>query len=145
LDTVVIAELFGRLKANKYGWSTAIPAEFGTFFGTQLTIEFETRPIPSKGRPPEVSDSEKELARTILLHLDDILQETERRFEAYNTEFDPDSTIQVSKPNIWISRDQAEETQPNRWAVVIGAKGAPDFGWHVEFNGIEYHEIWAGD
>ena len=145
LDTAAIAQLFDRLAADKYGWRATLPAEFGTFFGVQITIDFETRPLPAKGRPPKVNDGEKELARIILLNLDDVLQEAERRFEAFNTEFDPDSTIQVSKPHIWISRGEAEEIQPNCWTLVIGAKGAPDFGCHIEFDGLDYREIWAGD
>lgn len=49
----------------------------------------------------------------------------------------------VSDPHIWIN--QAEEVRPNAWTLVIGAKGAPDFGFHVEFEDVEFQEIWAGD
>lgn len=80
----------------------------------------------------------------ILLQLRDVVREAEQHFENYNMT-NPDAKGLVSEPHIWIARDAIEEHGPNRWAFVTGTKSAPDFGWHVEFDGTEFREIWAGD
>jgi hypothetical protein len=144
MDVATISQLLEGLKRTKYGWRVTLPIEFGNLFGVQLAIDFQTRPVPERRHPPEVNEGEKNLAKIILLRLRDVLREAEQRFESYNAN-DPEAKGLVSNPFIWIDRDAIEEDGPNRWAFVIGAKGAPDFGWHVEFEATECQEIWAGD
>jgi len=144
IDVAAIAQLLEGVKRTEYGWRVLLPIEFGNLFGTQLAIEFQTRQVPERSPPPEVNKGEKDLVKTILLRLRDVLREAEQHFEDYNRA-NPDAMGLVSKPHIWIDREAIVEDGPCRWALVIGAKGAPDFGCHVEFDGTEYKEIWAGD
>jgi hypothetical protein len=142
MDNPDIEKLLGGLRPTKYGWIALISAEFGGFFGTSITLEFETRPIPQVGAPPEPSEDERYLARTILTNLIVILQEAERRFETYHSEV-PEALSVIANPHIWINR---EEPKGHRsWTFVVGAKGAPDFGCHIEFDGVIFRDIWAGD
>jgi hypothetical protein len=144
MGVAAVSELLEGLRQTKYGWSVPLPVESGNFLGAQLIVEFQTRPVPERRAPPGVNEGERELATKILLGLRGVLREAERRFESYNSDT-PDAMGLVSKPHIWIDRDTIEAEGPGRWALVVGAKGAPDFGWHVVFEGIECREIWAGD
>jgi len=144
MDVATVAELLKGLEQTKYGWRMTLPRECRNFFGVQLAVDFQTRLVPERPPPPEVNEGEKELARTVLLRLRDVLRLAEQRFESYNST-NPDAIGHVLNPHIWINRESIEEDGSSRWALVIGAKGAPDFGWHVEFDGTECQDIWAGD
>jgi hypothetical protein len=145
MDSRAITQLLGDLKRTKYGWRAVLPVEFGNFFGRPVGIDFQTREVPERRPPPAVSESEKELVRTILLRLREVLQEAERQFEQYNAGADPPAVSMVADPQIWLHREDAEVAHPTRWALVVGARRAPDFGWHLEYDGTEFREIWAGD
>ena len=138
-----IAQVLDDLKPTKYGWRAMLPAEFATFFGVNVAIVFSTRSLPQRSRPPEVSEGEKALAGSILLDLIRVLQEAERNFEIFNIEV-PEAMSLVSDPHISIYRSEAKESRPNAWELVVGVKGSPDFGFHVEFEGVEYRGIYAG-
>jgi hypothetical protein len=121
-----------------------LPVEYGTFFGVGVSIDLQTRSFPEAGEPPKVNANEKALVKSILSNLIPVLQEAERNFEIFNTQA-PEAMSLVSDPHIWIDRSRGEEGQPNEWDLVIGVKEAPDFGFHIEFKGLEYRGIWAGD
>lgn len=145
MDTTAISQLLTSLKPTKYGWRAPLPNELANFFGVPVAIEFETRSLPESSWPPEVTEGEKALDQSIFLQLRDVLQKAEREFESSNAERDPYAMGRVSDPHIWILRDEAGVAQPTLWTFVVGAKDAPDFGWHIEFDGIECRGIWAGD
>jgi hypothetical protein len=145
IGDVAITRLLKTLERNEYGWQVLLPVEFGNFFGSQVAIEFQTREIPNRRPPPAVSEGEKELARDILLRLREVLREAERRFKRYNAGTDPPATSLVSRPHIWIQRGEIGVAHPRRWALVVEAKDATDFGWHLEFDRVKFREIWAGD
>jgi len=142
MESADIERAICGIRSTQFGWSASIPAEFGTFFGVSITLVFETRPIAQVETPPVATKEEQDLARTILTHLIAILQEAESRFEAYHSQV-PEALSLVARPRIWIYRE--EPKGPHFWTFVVGAKGAPDFGCHIEFHGIEFHDIWAGD
>jgi hypothetical protein len=52
----------------------------------------------------------------------------------------------VNNPKIWLGMDY-ETKRPwgnNKWSVVVGVTESEDFGWHIEFEGTEFIEAWAG-
>ncbi|MDA0767019.1 MAG: hypothetical protein O3A92_09375 [Verrucomicrobia bacterium] len=46
------------------------------------------------------------------------------------------------RPKLWLP---AEVENEREWALVVERRDWPDFGWHLEFHGVEFREIWAGD
>ena len=76
--------------------------------------------------------------------LPQILDEARKQFIKYTAKKDPEAGEQVREPHIWINRDELEEEEnPERWTFVIGREDSPDFGYHIEFDGLTCLEIWS--
>lgn len=135
-----------NLTEHDYGWEGILPEELGRLFGQPIGIEIETRPVSEDGPPPLVSQEERALAKRIIADLPQVLAEAEKQFSRYTAKKkDPDAFEQVREPHIWINRDELEEEEnPERWTFVIGREDLPDFGYHLEFDGLSFLEIWAG-
>ena len=141
-----IATLLGDLRATDYGWHAEIPPAIATLSGLPIGIEIHTRLVPQPDQPPPpVSSVETDLARLILSSLDEIVADVHRRLVDYVSDYEPAALERVMHPHVWISRETLQGTGASRWAFVIGARDNPDFGYHVEFRGVESLEIWAGD
>jgi hypothetical protein len=52
----------------------------------------------------------------------------------------------VNNPKIWLGMDYKTKRPwgNNKWSVVVGVIESEDFGWHIEFEGTEFIEAWAG-
>ena len=67
----------------------------------------------------------------------------EAQFTSYNAKTAPHVSFHVREPHIWIHR---ESIAPGTlWSLVVGLQEAPDFGYHIEFDGPTCTDIWAGD
>ena len=132
-----------RLLPDEYGWVATVPAAFGTFQDVPIHISIHTRSNPNDAPPPCPSDTELSLASKVLGALDSVLHESIMRFSKYSDTHDPDAQHHVSNPHIWIDREFIE--MGTRWAFVVERDDAPDFGYHVEFDGVTCLGIWAGD
>lgn len=134
-----------NLTEHDYGWEGSLPDDVGLFFGQPIGIEIETRPVSEDGPPPPVSRDERMLVRKIIAELPQVLTEAKKQFIRYTAKKDPDASEQVREPHIWINRDELEEEDnPERWTFVIGREDLPDFGYHIEFDGLTCLEIWSG-
>lgn len=145
VDPQAIAEALATLRRHGSGWRGALPTTFGTFFGHTLGIEIETRST-GRGAPPPVNPQELDLARTILAGLPGVLPNAEQRFADYTAGREPLARDRVREPHVWISRDDfADYPSSGRWTLVVGRSDAPQFAYHLVFDGLEFVEIWAGD
>jgi hypothetical protein len=75
--------------------------------------------------------------------LPSVLHDAQAEFTSYNAQLDPAAASHVRHPHIWISREWIENG--SRWAFVIERDDAPDFGYHVEFDGYRCLGMSAGD
>jgi hypothetical protein len=65
----------------------------------------------------------------------------ETELTAYAEKLEPEFRSVLRDPRIWLD---AERDDGISWTFVIERTDWPDFGYHVEFKGIEFVEIWAG-
>ena len=114
--------------------------------GHPLSIEIETRSVPSDTPIPQLNHDESVLIELILDNIDHCANETLAKLEgdeSYQRLSEADARI--ANPHIWISREKMSEEGMQRWTMVIGVDVNADFGWHVEFDGLKCLEVWAGD
>jgi hypothetical protein len=57
-------------------------------------------------------------------------------------EFPEELGTVFGNPKLWLSADVEDERE---WTLVVERSDWPDFGWHLEFHGVEFRELWAGD
>ena len=114
--------------------------------GHPLSIEIETRSVPSDAPIPSLNDRESELICLIVDNIDHCINESlsKLRNDASYQRLN-EANAQVANPHVWISRERTDEEGPQRWALVIGVDVNPDFGWHIEFDGLKCLEVWGGD
>ena len=114
--------------------------------GHPLSIEIETRSVPSDAPIPSLNDRESELICLIVDNIDHCINESlsKLRNDASYQRLN-EANAQVANPHVWISRELTDEEGPQRWALVIGVDVNPDFGWHIEFDGLKCLEVWGGD
>ena len=115
-------------------------------FGQPLSIEIETRSVPSDTPVPKLNDQESTLIALIVENIDHCINESltklqdDESYQRLN-----DANARIVNPHVWISREMMHEEGMQRWTMVVGMDVNPDFGWHVEFDGLKCLEIWAGD
>lgn len=149
MDESAIDHLLANLSADHSGWSGVVPVEAGTFLGHPIELAIQTRGLDmsifdgvEQSPPPPADERILSLARQILADLPQVLAIAEREYEDYEEDrFDPSL---VSDPNIWLSCE-FEEDGPERWAFVVGRTDWPDYGVHIEFDGLDFHDCWASD
>jgi hypothetical protein len=132
-----------ELQPNPYGWGCELPAPF-RFFGRTVELRVDTREYPTDDPTPSPDPDELELVRLILGGLPGVLIEAERQYAEYNADF-PDLIERAHEPHIWIARNIRETDGPDHWSFIVGIADAPDWGIHIEFQGLEFQRIWSGD
>jgi hypothetical protein len=131
-----------NLQPNQYGWHAPLP-KAPLFFGRKISLEIHTRLIPSDPPVlPPISNSQAALVRSLIPALPSIIQKVEREMIGYNEKWSPDFRAAIDNPHIWLS---PEEDDGVSWTFVIESTQNPDFGWHAEFRGSEFIELWSGD
>jgi len=132
----------GRFRRDRWGheWSAQLPEEMGTFLGRPLDVSAEA------GRPGLVGAGDvaaTPLVREIFGALPEILARAEREFLEYTRDVEEvDVREIVCEPQFCLRADVEDERE---WSLVVHRTDWPDFGWHLEFHGTEFREIWAGD
>jgi hypothetical protein len=96
------------------------------------------RCLPEELQQPSARDMK--LLGEILTDLPQILAKAKSEFEQFEN---PSFIDQIDNPTIWISCGDIQ-WQP-KWAWVIERLDHPSYGCHIEFEGLEFKEIWAGD
>jgi hypothetical protein len=49
----------------------------------------------------------------------------------------------VSKPHVWISREDQASSRRGNWSFVVGLRES-DYAWHIEFSDTRFKQVWAG-
>lgn len=131
------------LQPFDYGWKSGFPNGPWRLFGREVSVEIHTRIVPY--RPIDLSPiSEKQaaLVRKIASELGEIIKRVETELTAYDSSFDSDFQDFITNPSVWLS---SEKDDGQTWAFVIERTDNPDFGYHAEFKGTEFIELWGGD
>lgn len=135
--------VLGGLRPYRWGWrDDALPGV--QFLGRPVGLRVDTDPTPAGNPPPPPDATETALVRLVLAGLPDLLPLLEREYREYNADH-PDVIERVHEPHIWLSRDFLEEIGPGFWTFGVGIADAPDWGIHLEFDGLQFRRIWSGD
>ncbi|HXC35307.1 MAG TPA: hypothetical protein VNV43_05490 [Candidatus Acidoferrales bacterium] len=131
-----------RLAPNEYGWTGKFPGGPWRIFGKEISVQIDTRAVPYRPKDlPAVSVSQASLVHLIAPVLPMIIKRVEEAMVNYN-DFDPDFRKYIRDPQVWLS---SKKDDGKTWAFVIELTNSPDFGYHTEFKGTNFVEIWAGD
>ena len=130
------------LTPTDYGWEGSFPGEVHKLFDQEVHVKIDTRTVPDDPEIlPPVSVNQAELVRLITSNLNAILKQVHEVMLKYN-DYDPDFAEFVEDPHVWLD---SERDNGESWTFVIERSDSPDFGYHVEFIGTDFVEIWAGD
>ena len=94
------------------------------------------------GRAPP-GPEEVGLIDTILGNLPMLLAECERRFNEFNAKW-PHVRDEVTNPHVWIARSRLWGLGSGYWSFVVEHRES-DYGWHLEFDGLDFVDMWGGD
>lgn len=142
MDHELIIKIVAELKENRDGWVVELSGI--EFFGQTVSLVLQTMPIPS----PEILSPSKEmraLVFVVLGSIEGVLSLAKSHFEEYHAEGLSVATGSVAHPHIWIYQDNLEEDGPERWTFVVESNLNPDYGTHVEFDGLSVVDVWGGD
>lgn len=142
------ASIRSRLKpSNGTTWLAVLDDGAAVLMDRPIAIEIETRSFPDDSPVPAISDEESRLIDTILARLPDCISQCQRLLANDPTirHIRVNGDAKVVNPHIWISREVMDQDGEDRWVMVLGVDVNPDFGWHIEFEGVTALEIWAGD
>ena len=130
------------LAPTDYGWTGKFPGRPWQIFGKEITVQIDTRIVPYEPKVlPSVSASQATLVHLISPALPAILKRVEAAMIKYN-DYDPDFREFLTNPQVWLD---SEKDDGETWAFVIERTDNRDFGYHAEFKGTNFIEIWAGD
>jgi hypothetical protein len=130
-----------QFKKERFGVRAELRQELGLFLGHSISV---TAPVDYGEEKPD--DEIFELIDRILADLKEILSKAEKVF----LEREDDKSLIQFLDNIHISIPEERESNieegdhPGQWALVIERSDWDSFGWHIEFIGPEFQEIWAG-
>lgn len=141
--------------ADEYGWRAEIQASTLKCFGLQVEVKIDTRNIPTfPSQLPEVDEKQAILVALILSEFPRILPIIEEQFEKTVRPYDPEYRNTLCKPHLWIRLADCPDSNNSyaphvrkdmEWTFVCGRTDNPDFGYHFEFNGTRFIELWSGD
>lgn len=131
-----------RLNANPFGWDGQLKGA-PRVFDQPLLVRFETRETPDDTwlRPP-VTRAQATLFRRIQPQLSVLMDKAERALIADNRK-NPNFGLQLTNAHLWFPAEQQKDGR--HWSLVIERTDNRSFGYHVEFDGLELLEVWAGD
>ena len=125
---------------NEFGWIAKIPGS-PQLLGQEVTLFIST--FPEKAEEcAGVSKKQAELLRSIVPSLTELLKRVEYELVAYNKDSDPEFYTAICNPQVWLN---IEDNDDCSWQVVVQRSDSPDFGYHAEFKGVEFVELWAAD
>jgi hypothetical protein len=131
------------LEPDDYGWSGRFPGGPHLLFGIEIGLEINTRLVPDDPPVlPPISESQAALVRAITPALPDILTRVAAELIKHNQKFDPEFQRFLRHPAVWLSSEHDDGVS---WTFVVERTDNPDFGYHAEFKGVEFVELWSGD
>ena len=120
-------------------WIASVPPGFGVLFGQPLSIKVG-RHIDEGD---SMADESLDLVRQILATLPEVLRLAAAALERYEKNDQPVLAC-LTRPYIWLGTENDDEDK-TLWTLVVERSDWPDFGYHIEFKGTDFVEIWAGD
>jgi hypothetical protein len=135
--------LIKMLKRGKHGWSTTLPAEAGLCLKKRIDVSVRSPDLLGAKEPP-LTEAEIELLTTIFANLPTLVARAEKAWENADGYGLLDEEDRLSRPCIWIDREQQVGKTAGKWTFVIGVAKS-DYAWHVEFARNKFKEIWSGD
>ena len=130
------------LVPTDYGWKGRFQGGLFRVLGQEVSFQIDTRAVPDEPKTlSPISESQAGLLRSIANALPAILQKVEKEIIAYN-DFEPEFRQFLRDPQVWLS---SETDDGESWTFVIERTDNPDFGYHSEFKGTNFIEIWSGD
>jgi hypothetical protein len=137
---MLIEDVLRSLTETPWGWRAIVPGI--EFIGQPVSLDVQTRDVPSDDPLPVLHAEDLELARLVLGGLRAALSQAEQQYRHYYRS-SPEAISLAYDPHIWLCRRFRSE--PFFWEFVIGISGAEDYGIHVEFSGLKCLGIWSGD
>ncbi len=133
-----------KLTADGYGWAAKLPAGSPRLLGHEITVKLDTRETPDEPRIlPPVREEQARLLRRILPTLPELVRKAEAELIGYDDELkDPKFRQVVRSVELWLPAKPDSEVD---WALVVERSDMGSFGYHVEFSGLEFREVWAAD
>jgi hypothetical protein len=119
-------------------WTRDLPPASGTFMGRQLRAVVEGCTVRADGPTPRDLAFLDEIVASLGVALPRAQSELAQYEESAGREY----AAHVKNPHIWIRDDR--ET-PQEWTLVVERDDSLDFGWHIEFEGSKFRELWAAD
>jgi hypothetical protein len=132
------------VKFTSNHWKTLLPEDAGLFLDRRIGLKLQPLvPLNENAvEEPPLKSFEYRRIGDILAALPKILPVAEDEWENYA---DTDDESPRLEPYISIYRKSLKNLKkPLSWTFIVDLKGT-DFGWHIEFKGTRFVEIWAGD
>ena len=142
MDDSTVDAIIQQMTADPWGWRYTLGGAGETFLKKPVSVNVQTRPFKQKDMPPEVNAGERRLLLRILADLHALLSQAEDRFCKSN--WFKHSAGHIASSEIWLNREVLEKNA-DQWTLVVSRDDAPDFGYHIEFNGSTFTRLWAGD
>jgi hypothetical protein len=130
------------LTSDKTGWTGKFPGGQYTVFGKEICLHVDTREaMNAPGTPPPISTKQAALVSSLVPTLPSLLKKVEEVMIGYDKD-EPGFREFVRNPHVWLNSDDDDGVS---WTFVIERTDNPGFGYHLEFKGTKFVEIWAGD
>jgi hypothetical protein len=136
-------DLIKQLKRGKRGWSMTLPEEAGTCLGKRIDVSVRSS-LPPRGGEPPLTKNEVALLKTILANLPKLAARAAKEWEDYGGYDTLNEEYRLSRPRIWIDREEQAGKSAGAWTMVVAFAGT-SYGWHIEFVRTRFKRIWGGD
>jgi hypothetical protein len=131
------------LRPDGNGWTTTLASDTAQLYGKEVQLRIDTRLVRDDPETlPPVSPTQGNLVRRVLPALSNLLTRVESALEAYHKDFEPEFRDYLRNPHVWLD---CEVDDGFSWTFVVERTDNPDFGYHAEFRGTQFVELWAGD
>jgi hypothetical protein len=128
-----VAELIAPLKYGPRGYTAVLPKDAGTCLGQRIEVEVNGQ---------DLNDATLAALAEIVGNLPKLAARAARAFEEEGGEAALDESDRLARPRI-VLRATAGKPAPTPWSLIVEIKDS-DFGWHIQFVGTRFKEIWAG-
>lgn len=131
-------------KPDVYGWRAVLPPAAPKLFEKlAIILDVNTRLYPQKPEAlPEISETQEALLDRLSPALPIVVKRVELALTKFHKKHEPNFLAKIDKPRIWLAKHNDDGIT---WAFITGRKDNKDFGYHAEFKGEKFVELWAGD
>jgi hypothetical protein len=128
--------------ASDFGWRAKLPGA-PLLFGKEVTLFIFTGIAPMSSAPlPSISLKQAALVHSIIPALQEVIRRVEEELSAYEPDLASDANAVFCNPQVWLD---SEDNDCSSWTLIVERSDWEDYGYHAEFKGTEFVELWAGD